>query len=1775
MKNKKTIFLVCSLLLMSFLGYAQSPQTVLTGSSMPETQGWQQMRFDSSIPWEQAAKELLVAPSELSAAVGTALKLKVNEVPGLYSQYGWVKPNTGFSPASGFTVIFKAKVVNAVPGSFNIAGVGGGKGFRLELSNSMLTERANPNDSARVLSTANATDGFHTYRVVVAPDEKVRVWRDDVLLGTLPLKTFRGDNIFYDGGFEDGTLKPEHGWNYMDEGRPGTFTVSNDPAHVQSGKYGVFVDKGTFKNSFIPVKAGAIYDVNFWAKNIFYGDAGGSWRDVNGWYDPAGDRAMYGVIDKNNKNWRYYERNNVQGGGGMQRFILETPTGEANTNQLALDNVYFSERIVPSRIPNGAVNLFPNGDFEDVNYDYYPAGDPRNDTVIVNMENYKQFLVYYSDWTEETINNSRYDWDETPFWHPFWGARVRVQSSRQGNGESGHNWARSGQNSLRYFNCFSNTTPYGTDFRAARSQGRNTPLSASVELEAGKTYTFSFWYHFAQWGGDHLKLHVNNGSQQLWYKDIRNDDFPDWRNVIVTFTTDATNHALRIFTENTNEKSGWDTWGDPGLLYFDDFFLFEGNPLPAFDGSYLFFGKPTSTKGADIEIESISVDNTGAYAPDGSTFSSPYQKKTASLMTTWGENLDPTKPILNEYPRPQLKRDNWVNLNGIWDFTRHESTTDFGTYNANEPYRSQILVPFPVESALSGIMDVDYTSMDKTYYYKRKFEIDAANAGKRIILHFGAVDWESHVFVNGTKVAHNVGGYNPFSADITDALKPSGEQEIVVHVYDPTKGGNPRGKQDPVPGGIWYTPSSGIWQTVWYEAVAPTHISDITIVPDVDNSSVKVKVEVVNGTGATAKVAVMDGTSKVTEKTVTIGQEAIIPVAGAKLWSPDSPFLYGLEITVSKDGADVDKANSYFGMRKVSKGMLRGKPYLFLNNKPIFSYGTLDQGFWPDGLHTAPTYSALRYDLEAAKDLGMNMVRKHIKVEPARWFYYADSLGIMVWQDMPTPAGLLTRRVVGDGTDNAVKANFLRETEAIVKSLKNYPSIVMWVPFNEGWGQFAGSDDPAKGDPSHTIAGVNLIKSLDNTRLINPASGWTSYEIGDILDRHNYSEPALHSNKYNERISVTGETGGYGMVVDGHIWGSAANPYASVANETELADKFRLFNSRSYELTVPGIAGIVYTQISDVEQEVNGFLTYDRKVNKLALSDSVAGKVLKQGINWMKTNSLNPILRTSAQGGEMWKYVTGDVSFTDPGTGWNSNPAFDDSSWLEGRSGFGDNETTSWRNQAIFLRKMVNFPALSEADKASLKFTMFWDEDYEMYINGVLAATGAGYVTSYQDITISAEAKAAINWGGNNLIAIHCIQTSGGQKIDLGIFSENATSPLAYNPEVVPTWIEIGTAAEFKAIRNNLSGFYKLTADIDLYNESGFQPIGNSTTPFRGYLDGDGYKILCPEITGGVESNQGLFGVAIGAHFTNLRLEEPWVSGGFDVGTLLGRGVGVTVNKVSVIKPVVVGRDHAGGLIGGTYQGIATKITNCYVEDGNISSTEWQVGGLMGVASDTRIENSYFTGTAKITHQDALTAENRDGSGIISRIEGGVNSLRGVVSLASEIVSGSANEFISYGSGGTRLNESINNFTRDDMVLSPLAAPNRGDQLPRAAAVQKRPIADFKTSALYESIGWDFASVWKMDPVSSLYPVFLKKGETKVPAIDSNKLLNLKVYSSHGSLMLEAANPAEVWIYNVSGHLVQRLNVESTCSVLLPAGIYIVRSVSKGVVESVKVINNL
>jgi len=1772
MRTLKTFFMMLFLSVFLSQTHAQALKDVYVGTSLPTTQGWTKLQFDNSMTWEQATKDLLVAPSELSAVANTALKLKANKAFDtygypLYSQLGYYKANTGFSSAVGYTVEFKAKVVNSENGAFTVSGVGAGKGFRLEFSENLLTEHANVLDTVRVLSTASNSDGFHVYRVAVAPDEKVRVWRDGVLLGTLPVQPFKLDNIMNDGGFENGKSAQEHGWSWTDEGKTGTLTVTTDKDYVHSGKYGLLVDKGFHKNEFIPLKPEAVYDMTAWMKTVSFPE--GAWRDINGWADPAAERNVYFVADRNNPNWKYYEKLGMQTGGSRQRFILETPTSDLNANQMAFDDLHLSERINPSRIPADAVNLFPNGDFENPNYHYFPEGDPRNDTVMVNPDKYDYFLTYYNDWTEEQIAEARYDLDQTPFWHPFWNARVRTQSARQpGNDEAGPMWAR-GNHSLRYFNSFSNVVDYGTDYSAARSQGRNAPLKAELDLEIGKTYTFSFWYHFAKWDGDHLKLHVNNGDEQLWYEDVNNNTFPQWKNIVLTFTTTQENHTLRFFTENTNQKSGYDSWGDPGVLYFDDFFLFEGEPLPAYDGTHLFFGKQTNTEATDVEIEYIKVDNTGAYAPDGSTFSSPYAKKTAPLMTVWGENLQIDQPILNEYPRPQLKREGWNNLNGIWDYTR-KAKDAFGTYVANETYRQQILVPFPVESALSGIMDGEYNNQNKVYVYKKIADIQKPADGKRLILNFGAIDWHSVVFVNGTKVSEHKGGFNPFSVDITSALVDGNNQEIVVHVYDPTQGGQPSGKQHPAPNGAWYSPATGIWQTVWTEVVNSAYVTDVQLTP-VNNSSVKVKVVAANADGATAVVKVLDGVNEIASATVNVGVESDIAIANAKLWSPESPFLYNVQVELKKDGATADNVTSYFGMRQVEVKKLRDKPYIYLNGQPTFNYATLDHGYFPDGLYTPASYDAIRHDLKKLKELGFNAVRKFEKIEPAIWYHIADSLGLMVWQDIPATFG--GTPIAELNTEAARKANFLREAAAMTASIRNFPSVIAWIGFNDGWGKY---------DYNHVKNTVELFEGLKDGRLVVPESGPDSYELGDVVMSQGLPIPVLHSNPYNERASVCGVTGTYNYVIAGHVWSTSSS--SEIKTDAEYATKLKEFTRATANLSLAGISGVAMVQTTDCENEINGLMTYDRKVYKFAGSDSIAGKVIKESTAFMKSKIVAPVLKTSGQGGEMWKYIAGSKDL-EADAGWNTNMNFDDSSWLEGRSAFGGNMTvsfpwnTQWKgdNLGLFLRKKVTIPVLEEGDE--LQFTIFYDEDYELYINGVLAHANTGWSTNYVNFEIYQEAKDAINYGGENLFAIHVIQNGGGSCMDLGVSTNKSSNPITYEePYVEPVWKDVATAADWMNMRNDLNGFYRLTADIDMLSVQ-YEPIGTSGAPFRGYVDGQNYTVICPEISG--SDRIGLFGYADGAHFVNLRFTDAYVSGGADVGVLLGRGKGVTVEHVVFDKgsydTEIYGRDHVGVVAGMLETGKLSTIKDVYVVDAKVESSDWQVSGLAGIICDTRIINSYFTGTVAISKDDRLDLVNADAGGIVARTEGGKNFFTGVMSLATDVLSASGNEFIAYNGGGYIVIDTTTCFVRNDMNLDPLKDPNRGGQFARATESMKRPVSDFQSYLLYRRAGWDMTNVWGI-PKGGGFPIFrsipgaefdVDNSAVQTPTSGND----LKVHSVAGNVVMSSSQNTSVWIYNLQGALVERTEVNGTQTIAMPRGIYIVKSVANGQVNAVKIIN--
>ena len=550
-----------------------------------------------------------------------------------------------------------------------------------------------------------------------------------------------------------------------------------------------------------------------------------------------------------------------------------------------------------------------------------------------------------------------------------------------------------------------------------------------------------------------------------------------------------------------------------------------------------------------------------------------------SLSTPWTANVRAENAWV-QYPRPQLVRPNWTNLNGLWDYTIQPKD---GARPAG--FDGQILVPFPLESALSGVKRP--LTPDQRLWYRRTFSA-TAKRGTRILLHFGAVDWRAEVFVNGKAAGVHEGGYDPFTFDITAALKPAPPQELVVAVWDPTDTGlQPRGKQVLKPNSIWYTAVSGIWQTVWLEPVPAAYITGLAMTPDVDAHQLRLTVHS-GSSGEFTAVARLRGkqVGRVAGKTDT---ESRLVLDQLETWSPASPVLYDLEVTL-KTG---DSITSYFGMRKVEvRKDAAGYNRIFLNNAPTFLIGPLDQGWWPDGLYTAPTDDALRSDIEALKQMGFNMCRKHVKVEPARWYYWCDKLGLLVWQDMPSAMVQGRQSAVRGGSADDIQfspeesAAFERELRAMIQNLANTPSVMAWVPFNEGWGQHATNDV------------LRMVKSLDPSRLVDGPSGWEDRGFGDLKDLHSYPGPDMFP-VMADRASVLGEFGGLGLPVEGHLWWNQRNwGYRTFESRDKLQAAYEALIGNVEQLVRKGLAAAVYTQTTDVEGEVNGLMTYDRKVLK-------------------------------------------------------------------------------------------------------------------------------------------------------------------------------------------------------------------------------------------------------------------------------------------------------------------------------------------------------------------------------------------------------------------------------------------------------------------------------------------------------------------------------------------------------------------------------------------------
>ena len=555
------------------------------------------------------------------------------------------------------------------------------------------------------------------------------------------------------------------------------------------------------------------------------------------------------------------------------------------------------------------------------------------------------------------------------------------------------------------------------------------------------------------------------------------------------------------------------------------------------------------------------------------------------MKTLWGEALCPDQ-ILQEYPRPQLRRDDYLILNGLWDYAITADKQMPGDWDG------QILVPFSPEAPLSG---VERTLLPGQYLWYRRQLTVRPRPGCRVLLHFGAVDQVTAVFLNGAPVGGHTGGYTAFTLDVTEAL--TGEDVLVVRVRDDSdQSPLARGKQKTKRGGIWYTPQSGIWQTVWLEQVPEQYIRGLRIVPRYDDSRVEITVE----SGTQAPCAVEFAGQIFAGQTNT---PIPVPVPGFRPWSPEDPALYDFTAVLGED-----RAESYFAMRKVEvRPDAQGVPRIHLNGRPYFMHGVLDQGYWPDGLYTAPSEEALILDIQSMKNMGFNMLRKHIKTEPMRWYYHCDRLGMLVWQDMPNGGAedyqfttisvpLVTRRHRKDNDykafgreDEKGRRRYYEELTQLVEQLRNVPSIVLWCPFNEGWGQF----DAAKA--------VELIQKLDPDRLIDHASGWHDQGIGQLQSLHVYFYKYKFRPDWKGRAVVLSEYGGYNLMIPGHSWNDRNFGYRTLKSPEALEKAYgKLMLEQVLPAVKQGLSAAVYTQLSDVEDEVNGLWSYDRTVQKLS-----------------------------------------------------------------------------------------------------------------------------------------------------------------------------------------------------------------------------------------------------------------------------------------------------------------------------------------------------------------------------------------------------------------------------------------------------------------------------------------------------------------------------------------------------------------------------------------------
>jgi len=735
------------------------------------------------------------------------------------------------------------------------------------------------------------------------------------------------------------------------------------------------------------------------------------------------------------------------------------------------------------------------------------------------------------------------------------------------------------------------------------------------------------------------------------------------------------------------------------------------------------------------------------------------------IMTKWAKEVTPAN-AWDEYPRPQLQRENWTNLNGLW-------TYGLASKNADKPgdWAGEILVPFAPESALSGVGKL--VEPDQTLWYKRSITAKK-NAGKRVIIHFEAVDYESTVWVNGKEMGTHVGAHTPFSYDITDALK-DGENELLVRVHDATSGFQLVGKQHLKPGGIWYTRVSGIWQSVWMEEVNERFIEDLDFTSDSKGGVIGIKATLsgnaVAGEKLNIRVAIKD---KLVASAEGVAGKASIPLREPKLWSPDEPNLYALVVELlDGSGKVIDSVKSYTALRELGKKQDKNGNWRFtLNGKSIFHWGPLDQGWWPDGLLTPPSDEAMLSDIEYLKAAGFNMIRKHIKVEPRRYYYHCDRLGMMMWQDQvsmgygpdtePKGSNPPWTRLAPDPKDGdwpeAAHRQWETEYKRMVDHLRDQPCIVVWSPFNEAWGQH------------RTMDSGKMAVAYDKTRPVNIASGGNFWPVGDIADEHAYPDPAfpVGDKRFKDYVKVVGEFGGHGWPVKGHLWDATKENWGYGGLPQSL-DEWKERYTKSINvlcgLRRQGISAGVYTQTTDVEGEINGLLTYDREEKVPA---SWLKPLHEKLLSTPDAAAYKPVAATSEAQPQAWKYTT-----EDPGTGWQGE-AFDDKAWKDGKGGFGTRDTpntkvgTTWDTKDIWLRREFS---VAERPQGKLVLKIRHDEDATVFLNGVEIAKLTGHIGNYSMIEISEEGASALK-PHKNILAIHVKQTIGGQFIDAGLMDE-------------------------------------------------------------------------------------------------------------------------------------------------------------------------------------------------------------------------------------------------------------------------------------------------------------------------------------------------------------------------------------------------------------------